>query len=155
MWLPDASGIWSPSNISSSLSKGIELGSSVSINKATFSASGTWNVATDETEGSVREGMLLPYRPEYSWGMSGELDLWSNLRSAFSITGIGKRFTNRTQTEALDEYYTADVSVAYHFASEFDLEFGIGNLTNTIYEETNGYNGMGRTFRLTTTFIGE
>ncbi len=155
MWLPDASGIWSPSNISSSISKGIELGSSVSISRATFSASGTWNVATDETEGSVREGMLLPYRPEYSWGISSDINLWNNLRTGFSIAGMGKRFTNRTQTEALDEYYTADVSMGYLFASGVDLEFGIGNLTNTIYEETNGYDGMGRTFRLTTTFTGE
>ncbi|MEA3265774.1 MAG: TonB-dependent receptor plug domain-containing protein, partial [Candidatus Fermentibacteria bacterium] len=94
IWLPDASGTWTPSNISSSVSKGLEFSSSFDMGSTVTSGTFTWNIATDETENTVREGMLLPYRPEYTWGVFSDIGMPLGFSIETSINGMGKRFTN-------------------------------------------------------------
>lgn len=155
MWLPDDSGVWSPSNISSSFSKGVELSSTYDIGFATFSGTFTWNIATDETTDTPREGMLLPYRPEYTWGGGSHIELPLGLAVDLNVNGMGKRFTNRTQSEFLSEYWIAHAALERQLSHSVSMELGAGNIFNTVYEETNGYTGRGRTLRLTLEYTGE
>ncbi|MCK5034354.1 MAG: TonB-dependent receptor [Candidatus Sabulitectum sp.] len=155
MWLPDDSGVWSPSNISSSFSKGVELSSSFDMGFATFSGTFTWNIATDETTDTPREGMLLPYRPEYTWGGGSYIELPLGLAVELNVNGMGKRFTNRTQSEYLSEYWIAHAALKRELSHSVSMELGVGNIFNTVYEETNGYAGRGRTLRMTLEYTGE
>ncbi|MCK5131439.1 MAG: TonB-dependent receptor [Candidatus Sabulitectum sp.] len=155
IWLPDEGGIWAPSNISSSLSKGVELSSGFDMGSTAVSGTFTWNIATDETENTPREGMLLPYRPEYTWGLSTDIGVPPGIVVEMDLSGTGKRFTNRTQSECLDEYWLADCAVNLQFSPLMKVEVGIGNIFDTSYEETNGYTGRRRTLRLTFEYTGE
>ncbi|MCD4706856.1 MAG: TonB-dependent receptor [Candidatus Sabulitectum sp.] len=155
IWLPDESGTWTPSNISSSFSKGVELSGSFDMGCTAFSGTFTWNIATDETENTPREGMLLPYRPEYTWGSSADIAMPLEIMLCMDINGMGKRFTNRTQSEYLNEYWIADAALERQLSHSVSMKLGAGNILNTIYEETNGYAGRGRTLRLTLEYTGE
>ncbi len=155
IWLPDNSGIWTPSNISSSYSKGVELSGGFDMGSSAASGTFTWNIATDETENTTREGMLLPYRPEYTWGLSADVGIPMGMVLEIDVNGIGKRFTNRTQSEYLNEYWLADSAVNQYFARGIKLELGLGNILDTGYEETNGYTGRGRSLRLTVEYTGD
>jgi len=155
IWLPDDSGVWSPSNISSSFSKGVELSSSFVMGFATLSGTFTWNIATDETADTPRRGMLLPYRPEYTWGGGSHIELPLDLAVELSVNGMGKRFKNRTQSEFLGEYWIADIALSRYFSHEVRIDLGLLNILDTSYEETNGYAGRGRTLRLSLEYTGE
>ncbi|MCK5785501.1 MAG: TonB-dependent receptor [Candidatus Sabulitectum sp.] len=155
IWLPDGSGVWSPSNISSSISKGVELSGSVDLGTSSFSGTYTWNIATDETENTPREGMLLPYRPEYTWGLSAESTAPLEIETGVDLAGMGKRFTNRTQSEYLAEYFIINGTAGRQITAQLSVELGVGNILDTSYEETNGYEGRGRTLRLTFEYTGE
>ena len=155
IWLPDGSGLWSPSNISSSFSKGIELSGGIDLGTSSFSGTFTWNIATDETENTPREGMLLPYRPEYTWGVSAEAAILLELELGADISGTGKRFTNRTQSEYLAEYFIISGTLGRRLLPQLAVELGVVNVLDTVYEETSGYNGRGRTFRITFEYTGE
>ncbi len=155
IWLPDDSGTWTPSNISSSFSKGAEFSGGFDTGSAAASGTFTWNIATDETENTPREGMLLPYRPEYTWGLSADIGMPLEIMLCMDINGVGKRFTNRTQSEYLGEYWIADAALKRQLSHSIGIELGAGNILNTVYEETNGYNGRTRSFRLTLVYTGE
>ena len=71
------------------------------------------------------------------------------------VNGMGKRFTNRTQSEYLNEYWLADSAVKRYFARGIKLELGLGNILDTGYEETNGYAGRSRSLRLTIEYTGD
>ncbi len=154
-WLPDNSGVWTPSNVSSSVSKGLEVAAGFTTDITQSSGTFTWNIATDETANTPREGLLLPYRPEYTWGFSTDILVLSNLSITVALNGMGKRFTNRTQSENLEEYWLMDVSVIRHFFHGINLNFGLDNIMDTFYEETNGYSGSSRSLQLTFEYTGE
>jgi outer membrane cobalamin receptor len=154
IWLPDESGTWTPSNISSSFSKGVEFSGSFDTGCTAVSGTFTWNIATDETDNTPREGMLLPYRPEYTWGFSADIGIPLEIMLCMDVNGMGKRFTNRTQSEYLGEYWIADAVLKRQLSNSIGIELGAGNILDTRYEETNGYAGRARTLRLTLEYTG-
>ncbi|RKZ03884.1 hypothetical protein DRQ21_04395 [Candidatus Fermentibacteria bacterium] len=154
-WLPGETGVWSPSNVSSSLSRGIEFSTGFNTGSTFLRSTVSWIIATDETENTPRDGMLLPYRPEYTWGVDAETQvMWSVVLKA-GLTGMGKRFTDRTQTEYLPEYTVADFTLRRPLSGTTAVEVGVRNAFNASYQETNGFPGQGRTFRLTFEYTGE
>jgi outer membrane cobalamin receptor len=154
-WLPGATGVWSPSNVSSSLSRGIEFSTGFNTGFTSLRGTVSWIIATDETENTPREGMLLPYRPEYTWGVDAETHaIWSIVLKT-GLAGMGKRFTDRTQNEYLSEYTVADFSAGRQLSGTTAVEVGIRNAFDTAYQETNGFPGPRRTFRLTLEYTGE
>jgi len=155
MWLPDGEGVWTPSNISSSLSRGLEAEGELCAGFCSLSGTFTWNIATDETEDTPREGMLLPYRPEYVWGVGAAADIPWGISAGISLSGTGLRFTNRTQTEFLDEYLLIDVSAAGSISDGIRLIFTTENVLNTDYQVTSGFPGGGTTLGITLEYTGE
>jgi len=154
-WLPGETGVWSPSNVSSSLSRGIEFSTGFSTGTSSLSGAVSWIIATDETQNMPRNGMLLPYRPEYTWGVDAEIQLLCKVVLKAGVTGMGKRFTDRTQTEYLPEYTVADFSAGRQLSGTTAVEIGVRNAFDTGYQETNGFPGPRRTFRLTFEYTGE
>jgi outer membrane cobalamin receptor len=155
IWLPDEDGVWTPSNISSSLSRGLELSCGFYPGAGSVSGTFTWNIATDETADTPREGMLLPYRPEYTWGIASDWEVPGDLLLCIHLSGMGKRFTNRTQSEYLGEYWLLDATLGRQIIPHIRLELGAANIFNTDYYETGGYTGRGRTLRITLEYTGE
>lgn len=155
LWLPDENGIWTPSNISSSMSRGVELSGNTNISLLTISGVFTWNLATDQTEASPREGMLIPYRPEYVWGASMETELPLSLTADLHLSGMGKRFTNRTQSEYLEEYILLDGSLNRDLGKYLSVSITCMNITDENYQVTSGYPGKSRTFGIAINYTGE
>lgn len=154
IWLPGDDGIWSPSNISSSLSRGIEAEAGAVMKNLALSGNFTWNIAEDRTEGTPRYGMLIPYRPEYFWSASATVNTPWSASVRGDLYGTGKRFTNRTQTEYLDEYMLLDLSVSAGISRRISVVLSAGNALNTDYRTGNGYPGRGRTGSLTIEYTG-
>ncbi len=155
LWLPGEEGVWTPSNISSALSRGIETHGRFEGGPVDLSGTFTWNLATDQTENTPREGMLLPYRPEYSWGLSAGCRFSSAVRCSMGLKGSGKRFTNRTQTAYLDEYWTADILGSVQLTGAMAVSISADNLLDTEYRITDGYIARGRTFGISLEYCGE
>ncbi len=155
LWLPDESGLWSPSNLSSAFSRGLETSTGLTSGSFSIQSTFTWNLATDETQNTPREGMIIPYRPEYTWGISTFAELPGSLLASLSARGVAKRFTNRTQTIFLKEYWIAGASIERDIAAGVSLEIALENILDTEYSESNGYNGRGRTLRITAEYTGD
>ena len=155
IWLPGDDGIWSPSNISSSLSRGFEADASAALGNLSLSGNFTWNLAEDRTEGTIRYGMLIPYRPEYLWNASAAVDLPLKSSLRIDLSGTGKRFTNRTQTEYLNEYILLDLSATAEISPGISVKISSGNVLDTDYYTGSGYPGRGRTAGLTIEYTGK
>ncbi|PIE52069.1 hypothetical protein CSA37_08420 [Candidatus Fermentibacteria bacterium] len=155
LWLPDAQGVWTPSNLSKALSRGIETSGEVQLSPLSLSGSFTWNLATDETPNTPRNGMLIPYRPEYTWGAAISLILPEEFVFSGDAGGMGKRFTNRTQSEYLDSYTVFNACLRKPVTENVTAEINCLNITDRSYQVTNGYSGMKRTFGFSLTYNGE
>jgi len=155
LWLPGEGGVWSPSNVSSTLSRGMETSGSYSLGRFSLSASFTWNIAEDRTEGTPRYGMLLPYRPEYSWGAGIHAPLPLNAELNAALSGQGKRFTNRTQTEYIDEYWIMDMTLSRRVSGTLTASLCVSNLLDEGYFTGDGYPGRGRSMGLILQYDGE
>ena len=155
LWLPGENGVWTPSNISSSLSRGVEISGERSFYPVSLSGVFTWNLATDRTEGSPREGMLIPYRPEYVWGASVETLLPFSLTANLNLSGMGKRFTNRTQSEYLSEYILLDGSLNRDIGEHLAISLTCMNIGDENYQVTSGYTGKSRTFGIALNYTGD
>ncbi len=65
-----------------------------------------------------------------------------------SLSGQGRRFTNRTETESLEPYLILDASAAFPIGVT-RLAAWVTNAAGTDYEESGGYRGRPRTFGIT------
>ena len=155
LWLPGEDGVWTPSNVSSALSRGIETSGAFSPGPFSLSASFTWNIAEDRTGDTPRYGMLLPYRPEYSWGAGIEAPLPFNAELHAALSGQGKRFTNRTKTDYLDEYWIMDMTLSRRVSGTVTASLCVSNLMDEGYFTGDGYPGRGRSMGLILQYDGE
>ncbi len=147
LWLPGEDGIWVPENTAKSLSRGIELEASATLGPVKAGGNVTFATATDETPGTAREGMLIPYRPQITGG--GHLSFFTEkFEFGLSLSGQGRRFTNRTESESLAPYLLLDASAAFPLGAT-RLTAWITNAAGTGYEESGGYHGRPRTFGIT------
>lgn len=154
VWLPEADGVWRPSNISSSLSRGVETEITGRFRSLSIGGNLTWNLAEDRTEGTPRYGMLIPYRPEYYWNISSKVELPARCSIRADISGTGKRFTNRTQTEYLDDFALLDITFSTCISPQITATVSAGNVLDTDYYTGSGYPGRGRTATLTFEYTG-
>ncbi len=148
LWLPGEDGIWVPENTAKSLSRGIELEASVNPGPIRIGGSITMATATDETPGTAREGMLIPYRPQVTGGGEAAFTAPNGMEFEISITGQGRRFTNRTETQSLEPYLILDAQAAFPIG-RVNLMTWVLNAAGTDYEESGGYPGKPRTFGIT------
>ncbi|MFO7627493.1 MAG: TonB-dependent receptor [Candidatus Fermentibacteraceae bacterium] len=147
LWLPGEDGIWVPENTSESLSRGVELEASATAGPIRVGGNVTFATATDETPGTTREGMLIPYRPQITGG--GHLTItMEKIEFELSLSGQGRRFTNRTETESLEPYLIMDAQAAFPLGAT-TIRAWVLNAAGTDYEESGGYRGRPRTFGIT------
>jgi outer membrane cobalamin receptor len=99
--------------------------------------------------------MLLPYRPEYSWGAGIEAPLPFNAELHAALSGQGKRFTNRTQTDYLDEYWIMDMTLSRRVSGTVTASLCVSNLMDEGYFTGDGYPGRGRSMGLILQYDGE
>lgn len=148
LWLPGADGVWSPENTAESLSRGVELEAAAFPGPFRFRGGITLSTTTDESPGTAREGMLIPYRPQVTGGGEASCTFTNGMEFKAALTGQGRRFTNRTESESLPPFVLVD------FTASFPVTGGavrawITNAAGTSYEESGGYPGRPRTFGLT------
>lgn len=155
MWLPGEGGIWRPENVSESNKMGLEGSAWIGLDpKTELLGNLTLLRATDETEGSTNEGNILPYRPQLMWGLGG---VWRTAGASISmeLSGVGERFTNRSQTASLPGYVLVNCRIEAPLPiSGWSGEMWCANLLNEYFEQSVGYRGRPRTVGLALTWKG-
>lgn len=140
-WTPDASGKWTPSNVSRARIKGLELSASQKFSTTTVSLNATLLDPVDHSGGSY-EGKLLARRSR----QSGSLDI-DHLIGRWTIGGslnaTGKRYDDAANTIKLGGYSTLDLRAEYRFNPSWRLQTRIENVLDKRYQTVNGYRQPG------------
>jgi len=156
-WEPGEVGKWSPVNVARALRKGIE--SEVWFTLGSFGLSGTFTLlkVTDNDPSSTNYQRVLPYTPDYTFGILADADIWKGLTPWLSVDGMGLRFKNYSETSWLPAYslVSAGIRIPLPVYSGFTLGISGTNLLDEEYEETNGYPGEPRTLRAMVQWNGE
>ena len=147
-WEPGENGKWSPVNIAGALRRGIESEAWFSAGILDVTATMTLLNVKDNCRESVNFGSVLPYTPDYTYGIEAVVNypywsLWS-----VSAAGMGIRFKNYSETSWLPPYtvFSTGLEVQPEFMGIFSLNVSVRNLFNEDYQETNGYTGRSRTY---------
>ncbi len=149
LWLPGDDGVWTPENNAESFSRGVELEAGLALESLRVTGNLTLSTVTDESPGTPREGMLLPYRPQVTGGGSLTLTPAQGWDAALELSGQGTRFTNRTETLSLPPYLLLDFSAGFPAVRGLRLRAWVLNAAGVSYRESGGYRGRPRTFGLT------
>lgn len=140
-WAPDASGNWTPSNVSRAHITGLELSASQKFGNTTIGASATLLNPKDHSGGAT-EGNLLARRSR----QSGRIDVdqllgkWS---VGASLNASGKRYDAANNTVKLGGYATADLRAEYRFNPEWRVQTRVENVFDKRYQTVNTYNQPG------------
>lgn len=146
-WEPGESGKWSPVNISRALRKGIE--NEIWLSEYPFSITGTFTLleVTDNCTESVNYGRILPYTPDYTFGVQAGVEFPRRAHWSVSASGMGIRFKNYSETSWMPAYtiFSAGIDLHPEFMGNFSINSSVENLLNEDYQETSGYSGKPRT----------
>ena len=148
LWLPGEDGVWTPENTAEALSRGVELEACATPGPFLLRGSVTFSTATDETPGTPREGLLIPYRPQVTGGGQAVFTAANGIELSVSLSGQGRRFTNRSETQSLEPYLLADAQAAFPVGG-FTIRTWVLNAAGASYQESGGYPGKPRTFGAT------
>ena len=149
-WEPGESGKWSPVNIARVLRKGIET--EVWFAEHPLQITGTLTLlnVTDNFSGSVNYGRTLPYTPDYTYGVQAgvEYPYWAHW--SVSVSGMGIRFKNYSETSWMPAYtiFSAGVDLHPEFMGNFSFNASAENLFDKEYQETSGYSGKPGTLHI-------
>lgn len=146
-WEPGEGGKWSPVNIARALRKGIEAEIWFSENAFEITAAFTLLEVTDNCSESVNYGRILPYTPDYTFGVQAGLEFPRWAHWSISANGMGVRFQNYSETSWMPAYttFSAGVDLLPEFMGNFSVNSSVENLFNDEYQETSGYSGKPRT----------
>ncbi|MCK5115179.1 MAG: TonB-dependent receptor [Candidatus Aegiribacteria sp.] len=146
-WEPGEGGKWSPVNIARVLRKGLETEVWFSDNPIEITGTLTLLDVTDNFIESVNYGRILPYTPDYTFGLQAGLEFPRWAHWSVSASGMGIRFKNYSETSWMPAYtiITAGVDLHPEFMGDFSVNTSIENLLNEEYQETSGYSGKPRT----------
>lgn len=142
IWLPGA-GYWTPQNIMSVWSRGMETNSTlfIKMNKVKFSITVLSNyvVSTNEQSKSVNDvstGMQLIYVPMYS-GMAKLNIKYKNFVFTYRSNYTGYRYTSTDNTQYLKPYKLGSVNVSYKLKVKnnwANIFFQANNIWNEQYQ---------------------
>jgi hypothetical protein len=154
LWAPQGDGVWRPANIGRVRKAGLELGAALTLGR--LSGRGTLSLLemVDAVESSSTEGCQLPYRPWATWGLAFSVQAW-RLTADLGAFGSSERYINAANTHHLPGYEVFSCTLAFEAGSGVGLEAGCRNLFDESYEESNGFPGSGRVFRLGASYGGE
>ena len=146
-WEPGNDGKWSPVNISKALRKGIETEVLLRYRSMAVRGSFTLLSVTDDSPESTNYGRVLPYTPDYTFGIESGLDIFNGIHCTVSLSGMGVRFKNYSETSWLPAYSTvsAGLDIPLPFTGNFSIGASVENLFDEEYQETSGYGGKSRT----------
>jgi len=149
VWLPGQGGIWRPVNVSKVARRGLEAGLRMELLPVSLWASGSAILTLDDDGGSIDEGCILPYRPVLAGG-GGASVASGRLALSLDASGAGRRFINASNTISLPAYMTAGAAVSLSAGRDptVVVTASCSNIFDVYHEESNGYPGRGRTFRL-------
>ena len=147
-WEPGSDGLWSPVNISKALRKGIETEVLFRYRSLTVRGSFTLLSVTDDSPESTNYGSVLPYTPDYTFGLETGLDIFSGIHCSVSLGGMGIRFKNYSETSWLPAYsiVSAGLDMPIPFTGNFSIGTSVENMFDEEYQETSGFRGKPRTF---------
>ncbi len=146
-WEPGQGGKWSPVNIAEALRKGIEVEVWFSEGPAEITGIFTLLEVTDNCSESVNYGRILPYTPDYTFGVQAGMECSRWAYWSVSASGMGIRFKNYSETSWMPAYtiISAGVELLPEFMGSFSVNASVENLFNEDYQETSGYSGKPRT----------
>jgi vitamin B12 transporter len=154
IWLPQTQIIWTPRNLKTVLSKGVEafISDRIQINKIKvfFNASYSYTEATNiySAEENVILNDQLMYVPYYV--ANGTIRLLYK-QASVSVNGsfTGGRYITSDHTAALPSYLLGDVRISYTMTykkQNADLFFAVRNFTNERYQVLENRPMPGRTY---------
>lgn len=149
LWLPGDDGVWTPENTAESFSRGVELEAGLVLEPVRLTGNVTFSTVTDESPGTPRKGLLLPYRPQVTGGGSLTLTPATGWDATLELSGQGRRFTNRTETLSLPPYLLLDATVGFPSVGGVRPKVWVLNAAGVSYQESGGYRGRPRTIGLT------
>ena len=149
-WAPGEGGKWSPVNIAIAHRRGIETEAWFSMGSLELTGGLMLLRVTDDCPESSGYGKVLPYTPDYTWGIRSDLVYPSGYRWWVQCSGMGIRFKNYSETSWMPAYTTvsAGVTLPVPFTDSFSFGLTVENVLDEEYEETNGYTGKPRTISL-------
>jgi outer membrane cobalamin receptor len=156
-WRPTNMSYWTPENIESVASSGIEtgLGYSYRINRTLVKVNLDYSYNRSRNlAGSDWQGKQLVYVPESQFNGSLRAG-FRNLSGSMTGSFTGKRYTNVDNSDYLPGYFLINLSAGYSFragSNQFDLNLRADNILNENYEVIAWYPMPGRSFILSVTY---
>jgi vitamin B12 transporter len=141
LWLGGA--IWTPHNIASVQSMGVETENSVLLKKGKYlfhlGLNTTYisaKTASSYLPGDGSIGMQIPYTPKINGQLSGGIDI-KNLSVDYILSFTGSRFVNVDETDRIPAYTTSNILVDYLVKrknNSINLSLQLNNLFSETYE---------------------
>lgn len=140
IWAPNEQNIWTPDNISSTSSKGVELGYAFSLHRGDFIFEFTplinYNHTINNSQG-VHFGKQLLYNPKFNSRLNIKTD-YKEWRLFLSHAYKSKRFQSLDNSNALDPYHLVDAELNYqlNFKGKYrsKIHLGVNNFFDQSYE---------------------
>ena len=162
VWLPNAKGFWTPSNVKKVNSYGAEIKLKTDIYSGKnwrFSGTGNFTWTRSINRGDPANwadesiGKQLVYIPEFSAAATGKLS-WKSWTLLYKWTYYSERFTTssnekNTKTGLLGKYFMNDISLEKHITfswANISLKALVNNIFNEEYESVLSRPMAGRNF---------
>jgi len=134
-WAAGNDGIWRPANVSSALSEGIECETKAYLGKSfETDFNYTYTRAKDEEADKYRT-----YWPKHKF--SSGISYKNTHGTKLHLTGqyVTKRFTNTSNTDHLDDYFTAGLDLQQKLRKDLKVFISLDNIFNRKYQRVKGY----------------
>lgn len=135
---PAVNNLWTPKNISETLTQGIEVSSTFELfdKKVVLNSEYTYMEALDKGPDPNRYNKFIIYRPQNKLDLTGTFRLF-NFELNILYHYIGLRYTNPANTIALDAVGLMDTNLTYKFnidRYQTSATFEVTNLTDEDYQ---------------------
>jgi outer membrane cobalamin receptor len=153
---PALNNLWTPSNISKSLSQGIELSMTFDLfkNKILLNGEYTYMEARDKGPDPSRHDKYIIYKPKNKLDLTGTLRV-SKFEWNFMYHYLGLRYTNAANTNWLPILNLMDTNLTYRFSLsriQWDLVLEITNLTDEDFQYVLNTAEPGRLYKISLGF---
>jgi outer membrane cobalamin receptor len=153
---PALNNLWTPSNISESLTKGIELSMTFDLfkNKILLNSEYTFMEALDKGPDPSRHDRYIIYKPKNKLDLTGTLRLYK-FEWNFMYHYLGLRYTNAANTAWLPAINLMDINLTYRFLVskiQWDLVMEITNLTDEDFQYVLNTAEPGRLYKISLGF---
>ncbi|MFA5832258.1 MAG: TonB-dependent receptor [Bacteroidota bacterium] len=161
VWQPVAGGIWSPKNLQSVSSSGVELRVNANMFNHLLMLNYHHNFlrtikTSADTPNDITQNKILPFVPqEISSLIIGSSYAGVSLNILYSFNGFRYETADNNPRFILPTYETVDVNLSYEFSFasySFRIRGEVNNILNTEYQQIRGYPTPLRNYLITTEF---